>query len=52
MDSNMQFEFSKQISNLGKKNVIFKTLATTFFEIKKKINNWRKNYQQCDVLDG
>ena len=35
MDSNMQFEFSKQSSNLGKKTVIFKTLATTFFEIKK-----------------
>ena len=36
MDSNMQFEISKQSSNLGKKTVIFKTLATTFFEIKKK----------------
>ena len=36
MDSNVQFEFSKQISNPGKKKVIFKTLATTFFEIKKK----------------
>ena len=35
MDSNMQFEFSKQSSNLGKKTVIFKTLAPTFFEIKK-----------------
>ena len=32
----MQFEFSKQSSNIGKKIAIFKTLATTFFEIKKK----------------
>ena len=36
MDSNMQFEFTNQSSNLGKKTAIFKTLATTFFEIKKK----------------
>ena len=35
MDSNLQFEFSNQSSNLEKKTVIFKTLATTFFEIKK-----------------
>ena len=36
MNSNLQFEFSNQSLNLGKKTVIFKTLATTFFEIKKK----------------
>ena len=36
MNSNLQFEFSNQSSNLGKKTAIFKTLATTFFEIKKK----------------
>ena len=35
-----------------KKAVFFKTIATTFFEIKKNKNNWRKNSQQCDVLDG
>ena len=36
MDSNFQLEFNNQSSNLGKKTVIFKTSATTFFEIKKK----------------
>ena len=36
MNSNLQFEFSNQSSNIRKKTVIFKTLATTFFEIKKK----------------
>ena len=39
MNSNLQFEFSNQSSNLGKKTAIFKTLATTFFEIKKKRKN-------------
>ena len=36
MNSNLQFEFSNQSSNLGKKTAIFKTLATTFFEIKEE----------------
>ena len=36
MNSNLQFEFTNQRSNLGKKTAIFKTLATTLFEIKKK----------------
>ena len=36
MDSNLQFEFSNQNSNLGKKIVIFKSSATTIFEIWKK----------------
>ena len=35
MKSNLQFEFSNQSSNLGKKAVFFKTIATTFFEIEK-----------------
>ena len=39
MNSNLQFEFSNQSSNLGKKAVFFKTIATTFFEIKKKKKN-------------
>ena len=36
MNINLQFEFTYQSSNLGKKTVFFKTIATTFFEIKKK----------------
>ena len=39
MKSNLEFEFSNQSSNLGKKAVFFKTIATTFFEIEKKQNN-------------
>ena len=33
MNSNLQFEFSNQSSNLRKKTVIFKTSSNTFFEI-------------------
>ena len=36
MDSNFQLDFNNPSSNLEKKTVIFKTSATTFFEIKKK----------------
>ena len=36
MNSNLQFDFNNPSSNLGKKTVVFKTWATTFFEIKKK----------------
>ena len=51
MDSNLQFEFSNPRSNLVKSGIL-KTSAKTFFQnLEKKQNNWRKNYQQCDVLD-
>ena len=39
MNSNLQFGFSNQSSNIGKKTAIFKTLANTFFEIKNKRKN-------------
>ena len=40
------------LAQISEKTGILKTSATNFFEnLEKKKNNWKKNYQQCDVLD-
>ena len=50
-DSNLQFEFRNPSSNLGK-NWYLEYLSHNFlWKFRKKQNDLRNGYQQCDVLD-
>ena len=51
-DSNLQFGFSNPSSNLGKNWCIENLSHLLLWKLRKKQNNWRTNYKQCDVLDG
>ena len=51
LDSNLQFEFSNPSSNLGKNWYLENLSHHLLWKIRKKQNNWRNSYQQCNVLD-
>ena len=49
MNSNLQFEFSNQSSNLGKKTVIFKPQPPPSLKLKKKTNENVENNDQVII---
>ena len=52
IDSNLQFDFSNPSSNLGKNWYLENLSHHLLWKFRKKQNNLRKGYRQCDVLDS